>query len=399
MDYTRYRRRLRTTSLGLGTAGVSAVAFAGLLGGAGQGSVQAQSGDETHTGTFQPVNAANLDSQPSGTATFTVSGDDVRIEVNAAGLAPGIAHAVHLHLAESCPSPTADTNNDGYVDVMEAVKAAPILLPLDDDLSNQDEDVYEESDDDGTLTYTQVVSMDELMDAVSGDSAGAGSTATSGTSTSTAGTATAGSTMTPSTGGDGSFEDALETLPAGEEIDWSGVIVSIHGVEEDADLPDTVASMDGKEAHETLPVACATLTQSGTGTPGAGATGTSTTGGSTAASPTSSAGSTMTPSAGATGTATSGAVGGATTTSTPAATTTATPSTGGTGSTSTPSTGGAATTGTPAGTSTVAGIQAPASGNTITRAADGGLNPLMIAGLAAVAGAALLFGVSQRARD
>ena len=274
----------------------------------------------------------------------------------------------------------ADTNGDGFVDIVEAMAAGgDVLLPLDDDPSNQDMDTFGRSDSSGRLTYSETVPLKDVMDAISGT--------------------------------DDDADDHIAKI-SGSSADWASYIVEIHGVADDTSLPDTVQTEDGKSKQETLPVACANLASGSAGatsttqpSTGATATGTSTAGGTgTIGGPGTSATGTSTAASGSSATAspsassTSGAQSAATPSATSAAgsssaTPSATSSAGSSGST--PSATG--TTGTAGSAGSGANPTAPDSGTGIAEAA-GGTSPLIALGAAFMAASLGLLGLSSRKR-
>ena len=274
----------------------------------------------------------------------------------------------------------ADTNSDGFVDIVEAMAAGgDVLLPLDDDPSNQDMDTFGRSDSSGRLTYSETVPLKDVMDAISGT--------------------------------DDDADDYIAKI-SGSSADWASYIVEIHGVADDTSLPDTVQTEDGKSKQETLPVACANLASGSAGatsttqpSTGATATGTSTAGGTgTIGGPGTSATGTSTAASGSSATAspsassTSGAQSAATPSATSAAgsssaTPSATSSAGSSGST--PSATG--TTGTAGSAGSGANPTAPDSGTGIAEAA-GGTSPLIALGAAFMAASLGLLGLSSRKR-
>ncbi|MCC6388189.1 MAG: hypothetical protein IT302_12505 [Dehalococcoidia bacterium] len=227
---------------------------------------------DAFSGRFVAANGSGV----SGTAALALSGGNLTIDVNASGLDPESRHEMHIHLGPTCPgepaggpgatSPgssatatgttatgtaapgsstnTADTNGDGFLDSAEALKAGGnVLLPLDDDPSNQDEDTFPRSDSSGRITYHETVALDDLLTAIAGT--------------------------------DDDLTDNVGTISGGN-ADWASYVVEIHGVADTMTLPDTVAKEPGKSAHESLPVACANLeagSGAATGTPATSATG------------------------------------------------------------------------------------------------------------------------------
>lgn len=65
----------------------------------------------------------------SGNVTLRVQGNELQIMVEVSGLEPNMQHLQHLHGMKdgadtTCPDSAADANNDGVVDITEAVEYA-----------------------------------------------------------------------------------------------------------------------------------------------------------------------------------------------------------------------------------------------------------------------------------
>ncbi len=81
-----------------------------------------------HGGSVYTANLSELNgSGAGGTATVELNDDasQATITVNSTGLADGLPHAQHIHgelgTANQCPTPDADANGDGVVDVAEGL--------------------------------------------------------------------------------------------------------------------------------------------------------------------------------------------------------------------------------------------------------------------------------------
>ncbi len=69
----------------------------------------------------------------SGSATVSLNGSNVTVNLRATGLSPNLAHAAHIHSGGQaiCPSPAADSDKDGFVNAKEAdALVGPIKLSL-----------------------------------------------------------------------------------------------------------------------------------------------------------------------------------------------------------------------------------------------------------------------------
>lgn len=200
---------------------------------------QQQQTDGVFRGTFQPGNPS-LNNTINGNVTVTRQGDDFRVEIDVNG-APGGVHMQHMHIGSSCPTPAADTNNDGIIDVVEAeaVSGAPVV-PFDSDLSSNTENTYPSG---RSYRYSESTSVALMTGDVQNEEETTPTTSETAEETTT--------TEAPESEG-----TVLTTLV---EQGLEGRVVEIHGVPANTDLPDTVATKDGMPVYQTVPIACAVL--------------------------------------------------------------------------------------------------------------------------------------------
>lgn len=174
---------------------------------------------------LEPLNEEVSYRKVNGKARFQIQKGDFVAAVHATGLHPGMIHPQHIHAAAVCPPPSADTNGDGFIDVLEGVPFyGPILIPLDSDLSNQAAGSFPFVDNrGGSLQYRQSISLGALLADLNAP--------------------------------DPNPADAVVKLD-GQPLNLSGRHVVVHGVSLDTPLPATVASIGGLPPQLTLPVAC-----------------------------------------------------------------------------------------------------------------------------------------------
>src|SRR4051812_43669034 len=73
----------------------------------------------------------------TGTALVEIAGNTISVHMNVSGAPASMVHIQHIHSGSACPTTAADTNSDGFVDVVEGVPAyGPILVNLDADLNS-----------------------------------------------------------------------------------------------------------------------------------------------------------------------------------------------------------------------------------------------------------------------
>lgn len=198
-------------------APVALAALAGLAGTAG-----AQD-DATYRAELKPMNAEAAGSEARGTATFGISDGQLAIRVEAEGTPPGMMHLQHFHgfpedgRDAACPAGDADANGDGIVDLIETEPVAGrTMVPFHEDPVSMEivADSYPTAGEDGAYSYMVGVSHTELREAFG------------------------------------------ETFAQAGDLDLTDRVVFIHGVPEDAELPDSVQSLGDVPAHVTLPIAC-----------------------------------------------------------------------------------------------------------------------------------------------
>ena len=139
MSHSKLRLGLVSAALAVTAGGFAII---GLAGGDGPAtSAAAKTEGKTYTVNFSPLNAgehAGYGTIPTAgpTGQLTVKGDEITVVLMVNGVTQSL-HPQHIHAGLSCPSTAADTNGDGYVDVIEGLPDyGPILVNLDDDLSS-----------------------------------------------------------------------------------------------------------------------------------------------------------------------------------------------------------------------------------------------------------------------
>ncbi len=99
----------------------------------------------------------------SGSAELTLMGDKLTVTINARGLEENMVHPQHIHgFADNkgnatCPSPQADTNGDGLVDLVEGLPfyggvLLELYVPIDE---------FPVADENGVLTYERTFTLGE----------------------------------------------------------------------------------------------------------------------------------------------------------------------------------------------------------------------------------------------
>lgn len=159
-----------------------------------------------------------------GRVEMVRDGDQLHVVLTVENLTPNMMHLQHLHgsrdgMHATCPPMSRQAMNGEPVDLIKTRHYSGItLIPLHDDPASLEikTRTYPETDDVGGYTYNKKINWSELQQAVKG-------------------------------------EYGIE------ELDLSNLVVYVHGVPEDTDLPEDTRSLEGVPAHVTLPVACGEL--------------------------------------------------------------------------------------------------------------------------------------------
>lgn len=168
----------------------------------------------------------------TGTALFRIEGDEIEVLMNVNGAPKSITHIQHIHTGTACPTASADTNGDGFVDVVEGVPAyGPILVNLDGDLNSfaASSSSFPTSNSAGTYVYREKATLSRLLADLRTE--------------------------------DTDTTDAIVKLQPGEELNLGQRHVVVHGVPSSANLPATVQSLGTIPSSATLPIACGTITR------------------------------------------------------------------------------------------------------------------------------------------
>jgi len=175
------------------------------------------------------LNVKTTGSKASGEATFTISGDRLRIRVTAKDVPPNLEHLQHFHgfakgdRTSRCPAARDDKNGDGVIDMVETEPVAgTTMVPLHDDPVSMAvvNDTYPKAGADGSYSYEETVSLKALKAAF------------------------------------------IKMFP-GQNLDFDRRVVFLHGVPTTTKLPATVGSLDHIPAQVTLPIACGEIRRIG----------------------------------------------------------------------------------------------------------------------------------------
>jgi len=99
----------------------------------------------------------------SGTAELTLTRNEITVKIQATGLEENMLHPQHIHgfienrRNATCPSPSADTNGDGIIDLVEGL---PFYGPIIQDLYVPI-DTYPIADDNGDIDFERTFILGE----------------------------------------------------------------------------------------------------------------------------------------------------------------------------------------------------------------------------------------------
>ncbi|MBA2717701.1 MAG: CHRD domain-containing protein [Chloroflexi bacterium] len=187
--------------------------------------------NQTYRANLDPLNAGSHTvgavtytiPSASGTATVTLKGDNVSVDISVRGVTAGTLHPQHIHAGTTCPDATDDGAIDGvvdgFVDVIEGLpKYGGILVSLDSTINTGAESDldFPVANSSGAYTYSAEGSRMHIQDEI------------------------------------------MTALKLGTRH------VVIHGIADSPamPLPSTVRTLPGLPAWATLPVACGELHRS-----------------------------------------------------------------------------------------------------------------------------------------
>ena len=168
-----------------------------------------------------PLNENKIGTSAHGAATFVVDTDKLTIHIEMFDTPANTEHWEHFHgFPDGKPAEIAtlanDSNNDGFIDLMETeATSGTTMVPFDDAPEKMDipNDRYPVADSEGHFAYTKVVPLPELKS---------------------------------------NFEQAFGS----KDLQLDKRVIYIHGVPAGLELPKTVAGMVGHfDEHVTLPIA------------------------------------------------------------------------------------------------------------------------------------------------
>ncbi len=113
---------------------------------------------------LRPLNIQLSGFIPSGIAEIKITEKDDEVKViTFLDDDAKVTHVQNIHTGKRCPNLTDDKNQDGFIDINEAIKASGSeMIPLDDDLNSADagKGIYPKG---SGFTYTKKASLKQLL--------------------------------------------------------------------------------------------------------------------------------------------------------------------------------------------------------------------------------------------
>lgn len=182
----------------------------------------------TYVAQLHALNSKATGMQTAGEARFTITGDSLAISVRVRDVPPDMMHLQHFHGFKTsrnatCPTPAADKNHDGIIDLIETEPTSgTTMVPFTDDPVSMEivTDTYPQASADGTYEYRKTVSLSAL---------------------------------------EAAFAKAFD----GQKLDLDRRVVFVHGVPPTTSLPASAASLGTIPAQVTVPIACGKIVRGG----------------------------------------------------------------------------------------------------------------------------------------
>lgn len=228
---------MKVSSIVLGTCLLTLAACGGSGGGSSSSNnktdstriLQRQEDPGLYAAILAPLNSG-VAGETVGNVQVQIAGDDFAVEVNVKGAPAGVKHLQSIMTGSKCPDLSNDLNNDGLIDVQEAMQVyGKVLIPLDSNLREQiaGSDFGPIANSAGSYVYRRSVSLATILADLKAP--------------------------------DPDTQDHIVKLPFGSDLNLSGRVVVVHGVSVDSALTDSVATVGDLTSAQSLPIACGQL--------------------------------------------------------------------------------------------------------------------------------------------
>lgn len=173
---------------------------------------------------LKPLNTS-IAGNTTGTVQIKITNDDVLVESNVVGAPSGVKHLQNITTATSCL--TKDINEDTFIDIAEV--QGKILIPLDSDLSEQLDgmDFGPIANNSGSYVYRRSTTLSLMLSDLRAF--------------------------------DPDPLDGVVKISPVQDLNLAGRVLIVHGVENNSNLPASVATMGAFSKEQALPIACGQL--------------------------------------------------------------------------------------------------------------------------------------------
>lgn len=168
-----------------------------------------------------------------GSITLVRDGDKLMTYARLFAGKPKAWHQQAIHLGNRCPTISDDTNQDGFIDINEALAVVgDMIIPLDANMNTQaaGKNFYPLGDPSGYYHYERISSFSRLYsDLYEADK---------------------------------DQNDRIAKLAPEEKFGFAGRVFMVQGVDEATLLPDTVGTLGRRRPFQTLPIVCTVIGKS-----------------------------------------------------------------------------------------------------------------------------------------
>lgn len=182
--------------------------------------------DGQYLAKFVTLNSAVNGTIP-GSLTLNKTGDKLLTYVRLFAGKPAAWHPQGIYTGQRCPDAGDDKNNDGFIDIEEALTVVgDMLIPLDASMNTQagGKNIYPLADVSGYYHYEREASFSALSEDLRKE--------------------------------DKDPADHIAKLASGETFPLEGRVFMVQGIDEATMLPDSVMSIGRRRAFQTLPITC-----------------------------------------------------------------------------------------------------------------------------------------------
>lgn len=208
-----------------------------------EGSIDGSTIEGQYQGKFVTLNP-HVNGTIPGSITLVRDGDRLMTYTRLFAGKPKAWHQQAIHLGTRCPNMNDDSNQDGFIDINEALAVVgDMIIPLDANMNSQaaGRNFYPLADLSGYYHYERVSSFDRMF----------------------------ADLYEP----DKDETDHIAKLAPDQKFGFQGRVFMVLGVDEATSLPDTVGTIGKRKSFQTLPIVCTIISKTPEGTIGVTYTG------------------------------------------------------------------------------------------------------------------------------